>query len=68
MAERTPSLRLIHEARKYPNGWVYEIDGEFEGQESVPREAIRGAWPVGPDGVITGRFVPNPNHRPSSRG
>jgi hypothetical protein len=66
--DRKPAAWLVDEARKFPNGWVYEIDGEFGVQESVPREAIRGAWPVGPDGVITGEFVPNPNFRPSPRG
>ena len=67
MGSRQPSAWLVDEAKKFPNGWVYEIDGEFGVQEPVPREAIRGAWPVGPDGVITGEFVPNPNFRPSPR-
>lgn len=68
MSDHKPSAWLVDEAKKFPNGWVYEIDGEFGVQETVPREAIRGAWPVGPDGVTTGEFVPNPNFRPSQRG
>ena len=65
MGSCEPSAWLIDEAKRTPNGWVYEIDGEFGLNERVPPEAIRGAWPVGPDGVITGEFVPNPAFRPS---
>jgi hypothetical protein len=65
VGSRRPSAWLVDEAKKFPNGWVYEIDGEFGVTETVPREAIKGAWPVGPDGVITGDFVPNPNYRSS---
>lgn len=63
---REPSAWLVDEAKKFPNGWVYEIVGEFGVTDAVPREAIKGAWPVGPDGVITGEFLPNPNFRPSA--
>lgn len=57
---RRPSQWSIDEAKRFPNGWVYEIDGEFGTSERVPPEAVRGAWPVGADGVISGDFVPNP--------
>lgn len=60
-----PSQWMIDEAKRFPNGWVYEIDGEFGVTERVSPEAIRGAWPVGPDGVISGDFVPNPKFRPN---
>jgi hypothetical protein len=57
--------RAIDEAKEIPNGWVYELDGDFEKTEAVPPDAIKGAWPVGPNGVISGPFVVNPNYRPS---
>jgi hypothetical protein len=66
-ANRRPSLRLVEAALLVPDGWVYEIDGEFDADETVPRQAIRGAWTVGPDGVITGDFIENPNYLPSWR-
>ena len=62
--EQVPPRWAVDEARLYPNGWVYEIDGEFGLGERVPPEAIKGAWPVGPDGVINGDFMPNPRFRP----
>lgn len=67
VADRRPPARLVEEALRVPGGWVYEIDGEFGADEAVPREAIKGAWPVGPDGVITGDFMANPNYRPGWR-
>lgn len=63
VGSRQPFAWLVDEAKKFPNGWVYEIDGKFGVNEAVPGDAIRGAWPVGPDGVITGEFVPNPRYR-----
>jgi hypothetical protein len=62
---RTPPPALVAEARRFPGGWVYEIDGVFGPDEAVPPEAIRGAWSVGPDGTLTGDFEPNPNYRPT---
>ena len=62
--EPAPPLWAVDEAKRVPGGWVYEIDGEFGLSERVPPEAIRGAWPVGPDGVINGEFIPNQRFRP----
>jgi len=58
-----PPQWAVDEAKTVPNGWVYELDGEFGTSERVPPEASRGAWPVGPDGVIKGAFMPNPRFR-----
>lgn len=67
--ERTPAgdrmipPELVAEAKAHPGGWVYEIEGEFERDEGVPPEAIRGAWAVNTDGEIVGEFIPNPKFR-----
>lgn len=61
-----PPAWAVAEARERPNGWVYEIHGDYGLLEHVPPEAIRGAWPVGPDGIINGQFVENPNFRPNA--
>jgi hypothetical protein len=65
---RVPTAELVAEARKFPGGWVYEIDGQFGADEHVPPEAIVGAWAVDESGHLTGEFVPNPRYarRPSS--
>jgi hypothetical protein len=54
---------MIEEARRNPSGWVYEIDGDFGPDDSVPPEVIRGAWAVDASGELTGEFTPNPNFR-----
>ena len=59
---RKPAKEVIAEALKYPNGWVYEIDEAFKGKEEVPPHAIKGAWKVDQNGIITGDFIPNPNY------
>lgn len=55
---------LVAEARAHPNGWVYEVDGEFGPTEHIPPEAIVGCWRVDGNGEIVGDFVKNPNYRP----
>jgi hypothetical protein len=60
---RTIPPELVAEARAFPGGYVYEIDGEFGPDDVVPPEVIRGAWPVDDMGVPTGEFIPNPNYR-----
>jgi hypothetical protein len=55
---------LLAAAAKKPNGWVYEVRPEVDASGVIPADAIKGAWAVGPDGMPTGRFVPNQNHRP----
>jgi hypothetical protein len=52
---------MIEEAKRHPNGWVYEIVGEFGPNDAVPPSAIKGAWRVASDGTLTGEFEPNPN-------
>lgn len=55
---------LVEQARQFPGGWVYEIDGDFAADEGVPPEAIRGVWSVLGDGTLSGDFEPNPGYRP----
>jgi len=52
------------EARRCPDGWVYEIDGHYGPNDAIPPEAVIGAWKVDAGGRIVGEFIPNPNHRP----
>ena len=47
-------------AAQHPDGWVYEIHGEYGPADAVPPEAIRGAWEVDSDGKLTGVFRENP--------
>lgn len=63
-ARREPPPGVVAEARANPGTWVYEGDGDVVHGGTVPPAAIRGAWPVGDDGEISGAFVANPNHRP----
>jgi hypothetical protein len=63
MSQRKPPPGAIEEAKRKPNGWVYEIAGGEEPDGSVPPERIRGAWRVNARGVILGDFMPNPNFR-----
>jgi hypothetical protein len=60
---KNPPKEAIEEALKNPNGWVYVIDSEFNGQEEVPPQAIKGAWKVNEVGIIVGEFTPNPNYK-----
>jgi hypothetical protein len=62
----TPPEEAIREARRHPNGWVYQIAGRYGPSDDVPPEAIVGAWRVDADGNIVGEFIPNPNYRPAS--
>lgn len=64
---RQPPPKLLAEARRFPNGWVYEIEGEFGPDDAVPPEAIKGAWAVDADGNLTGEFKPNPSYEPHRR-
>jgi hypothetical protein len=60
--EITPDL--LEAAKKIPNGYVYKLDGQFGPNETVPPEAIIGAWKVNESGNIIGDFIPNQNYRP----
>ncbi|MDF5722852.1 MAG: hypothetical protein PUP91_20720 [Rhizonema sp. PD37] len=58
-----PPEELVQQAKLYPNGWVYQIDGKFSPNQAVPPEAIMGAWKVDSNGNIQGEFLPNPNYK-----
>jgi hypothetical protein len=58
-----PTPEMIAEAKNNPNGWVYQIDGQFAPHEAVPPEAIVGAYTVDAAGNLTGEFKANPNYR-----
>ena len=55
-----PSKEAVVEALKNPNGWVYEIIGDYENKENIPPQAIKGAWKVNDKGIIEGDYIPNP--------
>jgi len=61
--KRQPTPAAIREALKQPNGWVYEIDGNYKATDAVPPDAIKGAWKVNEKGVIEGDYIPNKNYR-----
>ena len=54
----------IEEAKKFPNAHVCRIAGRFGPQDSVPPEAIIGAWKVDAHGRIVGEFIKNPKYDP----
>ena len=59
-----PSQEVIEAAKDTPNGWVYQVEGNFASHEAVPPEAIVGAWKVDEMGTIIGDFISNPNYVP----
>ena len=59
-----PYADEIVEARNYPNGRVYRIAGDFGPADSVPPEAIVGAWKVDAGGRIVDEFIKNPSYDP----
>lgn len=59
----SPSAGAIIEAKNFPNGYVYVIDQEYENNEDVPAENIKGAWQVDNEGIIVGNFIPNPSYQ-----
>lgn len=59
-----PTLATIEEAKKTPNGWVYQIDFPYLKNDYTPPEAIEGAWKVNANGQIEGTFEPNTRYRP----
>lgn len=59
-----PLVELVEEAKRFPDGWVYEISGSYGPHDAVPPEAIKGAWKVDSHGRITGEFTPNPGFVP----
>jgi len=61
MNKRVPSDAARSEARRNPNGWVYEIRGSYGPADAVPPSAIVGAWKVDNLGNIVGEFIQNSN-------
>ena len=59
-----PTQGEKNEAKKYPNGWVYRIDGNFSDEDAIPPEAIIGAWEVDKNGNLTGKWKANKNFIP----
>lgn len=53
---------MVAEAKRHPNGWVYQIEGSFGPNDAVPPQCIVGAWSVDAHGELTGEFKPNPNY------
>lgn len=66
--ERKPSYDAIAQAQFQPNGWVYEVEGNFGPHDDVPPEAIAGAWQVDATGHIVGSFIWNPRHAKAPQG
>jgi hypothetical protein len=62
-----PSKEVVEQARLHPNEWIYQVEGDFAPEETVPPEAIVGAWSVDHEGNIKGDFVPNPNYAPKQK-
>jgi hypothetical protein len=58
-----PSAGAIAEAKKNPDGWVYEIRGNYGPDDFVPPHAVVGAWKVDQEGNIVGEFIRNPNFK-----
>jgi len=59
-----PSDGEKKEAKNHPNGWVYRFDRPFSEEETVPPEAIIGAWEVDSNGNLTGIWKNNKNYIP----
>jgi hypothetical protein len=61
-----PSIELIRQAKLFPNGWVYKIEGNYSSHRYIPAEYIQGAWKVDCDGNIESDFIPNSNYKSNS--
>jgi hypothetical protein len=66
-SQAMPPEDAIKEARKHPNGWVYQIDEMYSCNNYIPAEGIIGAWKVDSHGDIVGEFIPNPNYKPIAK-
>lgn len=60
--EVKPPYELKEEARRVPNGWVYEIDPRWDADGEVPFEGIVRAWKVDDSGNVTGEVWENPRY------
>ena len=61
---RVPPPEVVRQAAQMPGGWVFEVDGVYEPEDTIPVEHIRGRWRVLPDGTLSGEFQPNPRYQP----
>ncbi len=59
---------MREEAKRYPNGYLYQIVGNYGPNEAVPPEAIAGCWKIDAGGNIVGNFIPNPNFKQPRQG
>ena len=64
MSSVEPFPGEIEEAKRHPNGWVYRMAGRFGPNDSVPPEAIVGAWKVKAEGEIVGALIKNDKYDP----
>lgn len=62
-----PSDQVLQQAKQNPNGWVYQIEGQYAPGKPIPPSAIVGAWKVDSSGNIIGDFIPNPNYNPKKQ-
>jgi hypothetical protein len=62
-----PTQAMCEEAKRHPNGYLYQIVGNYGPNDAVPPEAIAGAWKIDAEGNIVGDFIPNPNFRRSGQ-
>lgn len=60
--------RLLSEAQKLPNGWVYEIDSRFDPTGEVPFSGIIRGWKISATGQPTGEIWENPDYEPGADG
>lgn len=58
------TIDLVEEAKKLPNGHVYEIDWEYPEGVAIPYNSIKGAWKVDKNGLLTGEYWVNEDYRP----
>ena len=58
-----PPEDAISEARRHPNGWVYEVDPRYDGNDFIPPQGIMGAWKVDENGNIVGAYIVNPRYK-----
>lgn len=65
--QNKPSEQIKNVAKSHPNGWVYQIEGQYAPSELVPSESIVGAWKVDANGNIVGDFIANPNYKPKEQ-
>lgn len=59
------SEAMRSQARQLAGKWLYVLDPLVDPAGRVPGEAVRGAWPVSPQGeIVEEGWQPNPRYRP----